>query len=85
LAALPETCGGWGRLVPPISPTRTREQFELDFIDAVDQALIDLQTHREAFFDRRLKQVQAMNAECTWEIRAAQWEAAAVRWMSQHG
>jgi glycosyltransferase involved in cell wall biosynthesis len=81
LGALPETCSGWARLVTPVY----REQFELDFEDALNRALIEMQSNLPAFHARRFEQAKAITTECTWDVRAAQWEEAALRWTNQHG
>src|SRR5205085_11659760 len=49
LGALPETCEGWGRLVPPIGNGRTQEQFAVDFARAMDHALSELEADRTQF------------------------------------
>ena len=85
LAALPETCQGWATLISPIGQARSREQFELEFTSAVDRALSAAQTDSPHFLSKRFAQVQAITSTCTWDLRAAEWEAAAARWISQHG
>jgi glycosyltransferase involved in cell wall biosynthesis len=81
LGALPETCGGWGRLVPPAGPGRSQEQFAIDFARAVDQALSELQSDRDRFFRQRFEQSRAINASCNWDLRAGEWERAALHWL----
>lgn len=83
--ALPETCSGWGTLVRPMSPAHSREQFELEFTNAVDHVLNELQADAAAFWWKRWQQAQAIASTHTWDLRAAEWEAAGVRWMSPHG
>jgi glycosyltransferase involved in cell wall biosynthesis len=85
LAALPETCGGWAKLVPPISAARPRVQFEQDFVLAIDEALNDISADPAAAAHERLRQVEAINASCTWSARAAEWESAAARWLQMRG
>jgi glycosyltransferase involved in cell wall biosynthesis len=85
LAALSETCGGWARLVQPIGPDRPRAQFQQDFVEAVDAALAGMETDWPTFITERWRQVQGINASCTWSIRAAEWEAAADRWLAGRG
>ena len=82
---LAETCAGFGRLVAPIGPARTREQFDEDFIAMLDAALTEIQTDPAAFAQRQFEQVKTINARYRWDIRAAQWEAAAAGWLSAHG
>jgi glycosyltransferase involved in cell wall biosynthesis len=81
LGALPETCAGWARLVPPAGPDRTREQFAIDFARAADMALHELQADASQFFRQRLAQSQAINDTYTWDVRAAEWEQAGARWL----
>jgi glycosyltransferase involved in cell wall biosynthesis len=81
LGALPETCGKWAHLVPGVGPTRTAEQFAIDFARTVIQSLMDFQANRAAFFAQRYEQSLAINASCTWAIRAEQWEKAAEDWL----
>ena len=82
LGALPETCAGWARLVPPISKERTQEQFAVDFARHVDHALTELESDRQRWMERCFEQSQAINGTCTWDIRAAQWQQAAQQWLS---
>jgi glycosyltransferase involved in cell wall biosynthesis len=82
LGALPETCSGWGKLVPPIAPGRSRKQYAREFVDAVDAALVRMQLDWPAFVADRYQQIQAINATCTWKVRAAEWETAAARWLA---
>jgi glycosyltransferase involved in cell wall biosynthesis len=81
LGALPETCGGWARLVPAAAGGRPVEQFAIDFARAVDQAIGEFQTDRAAFWQQRYEQSRAINADYTWDLRAAQWQQAAARWL----
>jgi glycosyltransferase involved in cell wall biosynthesis len=81
LGALPETCGGWARLVPPVGPGRGVDHFAIDFARAVDQAIGEFQTDRAAFWRQRFEQSQAINAHCNWDMRAAQWQQAAAHWL----
>jgi glycosyltransferase involved in cell wall biosynthesis len=82
LGALPETCGGWARLIPPVGAERTHEQFAADFVRYVDHALHELQSDRSRWMQRCFEQSQAINATCTWDVRAAQWLQAAQRWLT---
>jgi glycosyltransferase involved in cell wall biosynthesis len=81
LGALPETCGGYARLVPGPGPSRSQEQFAIDFARVVDHALTEAQTNRPQFMHDRFAQSQAINASCNWDIRAAEWQAAAAGWL----
>jgi glycosyltransferase involved in cell wall biosynthesis len=81
LGALPETCSGWARLVPPAGPDRTQEQFAIDFARTVIQSLIELESDRPRWMQQRFDQSQAINAGCNWNIRAAEWIKAAEHWL----
>jgi len=83
LAALPETCEGWGRLIPPIEAGRTPEQFAIEFVRAIDDALHEWETDPTRFLHDRFRQSQAINASCNWDVRAAEWQNAAERWLKQ--
>src|SRR5262245_9954148 len=82
LGALPETCGGWARLVPPVGTDRTHEQFAADFVRHVDHALHELQSDRSPWMQRCFEQSQAINANCTWDVRASEWQQAGQRWLT---
>lgn len=81
LGALPETCGGWARLVPPVSPQRSQEQFAIDFARYVDHALRELESNRSQVAQRCFEQSQTINKTCNWDLRAAQWQEAANQWL----
>jgi glycosyltransferase involved in cell wall biosynthesis len=83
LGALPETCGGFGRLVPPIKEGRSAEQFAMDFARALDLAIRDWRSDPGGLIRQRFQQVQAINDTCTWQRRAAEWEQAAAQWLAQ--
>jgi len=82
LAALPETCGGFARLVSPAGDGRTPEQFAIDFARAVDQALTELQADPARFFQKRFEQTVAVNVNCNWDLRATEWQQCASRWLA---
>jgi len=70
LGALPETLGGFGTLV---SVENGWQQYRQDFIAAVVAGLLDL-TERAQEWDQKLQeQVETINRECTWSVRAQQW------------
>jgi glycosyltransferase involved in cell wall biosynthesis len=81
LGALPETCGGWAKLVPQIGAGHTREEFEREFVLQLDSALRRLESDRDAFLRERFEQAQAIQSSCTWRVRAEEWETAAIRWI----
>lgn len=82
LGALPETGAGWAWLVPPLSLFRSRQQYLSDYVAAVQEVLTGLKRDASAFFERQWAQVQAINAECTWDVRARQWIAAGRYWLA---
>jgi len=84
LGALPETCNGWAKLVRRISGEHRREQFEREFVDAVAAALANIESDFPAAMHQRYEQCTAVSHTCTWTVRAAEWEAAAARWLGTH-
>jgi glycosyltransferase involved in cell wall biosynthesis len=83
LGALRDTCAGYGRLIAPLAPQRTPELFALDFVIAVCAALTELKRDRSAFAARQFAQANHFNAVHTWDLRAAEIESAAARWLAQ--
>jgi glycosyltransferase involved in cell wall biosynthesis len=83
LGGLPETCSDFARLIPPISkPHRTAEQFAMDYAKTLDQAIRDWKSDHGGVIKKRFEQSEAINATCTWDIRAAEWIRLADRWLS---
>jgi len=82
LGALPQTCDGWARLIGPPGPGRGRAEFEQDFVAALDTELTAIAVDPAEFAARRWEQVAAINAGCTWDVRAREWEMAAARWLT---
>ena len=80
LGALPETCAGFGRLVPPVGPGRGLEPFMIDFARTLDQALFELEANRATVMERLFEQSRAINRFCTWSIRAGEWMQMAQGW-----
>jgi glycosyltransferase involved in cell wall biosynthesis len=82
LGALSETLSGQGRLVPPQSPpSRTQEQFAIDYARVLDQAIAEISSDRSGFAERQYLQSQMLNETCTYDIRAGEWLAATRRWL----
>jgi glycosyltransferase involved in cell wall biosynthesis len=81
LGALPETCAGFGRLVPPVGPGRDLEPFVIDFAQTLDQVLCELEVNRPMVMQRLFDQSQAINRTCTWNIRAQEWIQMAKAWL----
>src|SRR3954447_4515234 len=69
LGGLPETCAGWARLVPPIKPERTAEQFAIDYARSLDQAIRDWKSDRDGMMKKRFEQAEAIGRNYTWDVR----------------
>jgi glycosyltransferase involved in cell wall biosynthesis len=82
LGALPETCQGYARLIEPLGPGRTRQKFAADFVGTVVAAVREIAADSAAFAERQFRQSQHIRQTCTWDQRAAEWEAAARRWLA---
>jgi glycosyltransferase involved in cell wall biosynthesis len=83
LGGLPETCNGFARLLPPIAkPNRTAEQYAMDYAKALDQVIRDWKSDHGGMMKKRFEQSEAINASCTWDVRAAEWIQLADRWLS---
>jgi glycosyltransferase involved in cell wall biosynthesis len=80
LAALPETSGGWGWLLPIGGPV-SRDAFTHSFITAIDTTIREIQANPSGFLHARFQQVRSVNAACNWEVRATEWQTAASRWL----
>lgn len=85
LGALPETCQGFARLIPPIAPSRSRQAYARDFTEAVDGVLSEIQSDPVNFAARQAQQAAAIAGACNWDVRAAEWEQAARGWLVGHG
>jgi hypothetical protein len=63
--------------------TRSSAEYERDFVVAVCAALDGAQADRAEFAAHQLHQVAAVNRTQTWDLRALEWEQAAVCWLRQ--
>jgi len=81
LGGLPETCAGWARLIPPIKPGRTGEQFAIDYARALDQAIRDWKSDSDGMMKKRFEQADAISKSYTWDVRAAEWIELAGPWL----
>ena len=82
LGGLSETCGGWARLIPPIGPGRTAEDFAMDYARTLDQAIRDWKSDQGGIVRKRFEQSQAINSTCTWDVRADEWIRLADQWLT---
>jgi protein O-GlcNAc transferase len=71
LGALPETTMGMGVLVPVSDKVET---YASAYTDRLVAALRETRDNSEQFWEARWQQVCAFNAQCTWPVRAAEWE-----------
>jgi glycosyltransferase involved in cell wall biosynthesis len=81
LGGLPETCAGWARLISPIKPGRTGEQFAIDYARALDQAIRDWKSDSDGMLKKRFEQADAISKTYTWDVRAAEWIELAGLWL----
>jgi glycosyltransferase involved in cell wall biosynthesis len=82
LGALPETCAGWAKLIPPVGPGRTPESFAIDFARTLDQVLMEIETNPAGVMQRQFEQAQAINRTCNWDARAEEWMQMARGWLA---
>jgi protein O-GlcNAc transferase len=73
--ALPETCGGFGRLV---SCDQSAEQFAERYAEEVVAALKEMRDQPAATEDLLQRQVAWVNRECIWKKKAEEW----IDWLS---
>jgi glycosyltransferase involved in cell wall biosynthesis len=82
LGALPETTLGRGELVPNHQAIGL-EEFSRQYLARL-QAVLDSAAADPRGFDERLyEQTKIVNAEHTWRVRAAEWEAMIARWRAE--
>jgi glycosyltransferase involved in cell wall biosynthesis len=72
LAALPETCNGFARLV---RPKPTLQEFLSDFLAQTVKVLRETTDEPEQTEQQLRAQVDYINASVTWDRRAKEWEA----------
>ena len=68
LGALPETTMGMGIMVP----TLRKQEDTAVYLDRLMQAIKDWNS--PDFYSARWEQVRAVTSQCTWSLRAAEWE-----------
>jgi hypothetical protein len=54
----------------------------MDYAKALDLAIRDWKSDHGGLIKKRFEQSEAINATCTWDIRAAEWIRFADRWLS---
>jgi glycosyltransferase involved in cell wall biosynthesis len=74
LGALPETTMGLGTMVPAHRKGEDLRAFMAAYLDRLMEAIEDWNS--EKFYSARWEQVRAVTSQCTWSIRAAEWERA---------
>ena len=74
LGALPETTMGTGMLTPGPQNQDDLIRFARAYAEQFAQALGRIGRDPQSFWSARWDQVRAINAHCTWPVRAAEWE-----------
>jgi glycosyltransferase involved in cell wall biosynthesis len=74
LGALSETTMGMGALVPPARIPQELPAFARTYTDRLIAALEESRRDPRQFWAARWEQIRAVTTQCTWAIRAAEWE-----------
>jgi glycosyltransferase involved in cell wall biosynthesis len=74
LGALSETTMGMGALVPPARNPQELPTFARTYLDRLIAALEESRRDPRQFWAARWEQIRAVTTQCTWPIRAAEWE-----------
>jgi glycosyltransferase involved in cell wall biosynthesis len=74
LGALPETTMGMGLLVPPARNEQDIPEFARRYAERLMEALEQIRRDPGSFWAARWEQIRAVTTQCTWPIRAAEWE-----------
>lgn len=82
LGALPETTMGLGELVPSYQ-TIGLDEFRRQYLARLQATLHAAAADPRAFDERLYEQTKIVNAEHTWRMRAAEWEAMIARWRAE--
>jgi glycosyltransferase involved in cell wall biosynthesis len=80
LGALPETTMGYAALVAPARGPDDLKAFACRYRDRLVDVLRERSQDPAGFAARRLAQVEAVNARCTWRARAREWQDAVTAW-----
>jgi hypothetical protein len=54
----------------------------MDLARAMVSALRDWKADNGGLVRKRFEQAKAINATCTWDVRAAEWQQLAARWLA---
>ncbi len=73
LGALPETCGGYAVLVPPVSQLGAQE-YARQYLNALLEVLRAWEANPDQAARARWQQIDWIQRTCTWAVRAAEWE-----------
>jgi glycosyltransferase involved in cell wall biosynthesis len=71
-AGLQETSAGYAMLVPVAF--RSLQEYANDYFQTLAAGIRDWRNSRAQLLDHLWKQVQFSNQNCTWAVRAAEWE-----------
>ncbi len=74
LGALPETTSGLGTLLPPLRGEEDRGRFVDGFVEGLAGVIEEASRDLQKFWAGKWRQASAMRSQCTWAVRAAQWE-----------
>jgi glycosyltransferase involved in cell wall biosynthesis len=80
LGALPETTMGFAAMVPPADGPAGFQDFARRYLDRIKGILRERAADPPGFAAARFEQVEAINADCTWRVRAIEWEQAIRGW-----
>jgi glycosyltransferase involved in cell wall biosynthesis len=82
LGALPETTMGFATMVAG-GAAADRSAFASAYLGQLRAALAQRRQDPAAFAAARFEQVRQINASCTWDVRAEEWERAVPAWKEQ--
>lgn len=72
-AALPETSAGYALLVPVAF--RSLQEYANDYFQTLTSAVSKWKNNRPQLLDHLWRQVQFVNLNYTWDVRAAEWDS----------
>ena len=74
LGALPETTLGFADLLP-LNMDMTDPEIVTDYIALLEKNVMDFQVEPREWAEERFEQSRSVNRLCSWQARAAEWEA----------